>query len=81
MSNRITKLDVMQFKQELLGQVLLITPDEAAKTLDCSEHEVMNLVREGRLPSYNLNKRARDVRLMASELRDYINSIEMDRDY
>ncbi len=80
MRERITKQDVMTFKREILEQTVLVAPGEAAMILACSERTVHRLVREGEVHAYGRSKGSRGLRLLASELRDYVHSIKIDKD-
>ena len=48
--------------------------------LSCSEKTVHRLVREGEVHAYGRNKGSRGLRILASELRDYVDSIKIDKD-
>lgn len=78
---RITKQDVMQYKQEILEQTVLVAPAEAAQILACSERTVHNMVREGELHAYRRTASSRGIRLLASELREYVRSIKVEKDF
>jgi len=79
-SERITKQDVINFKQQILEQSVLVAPSEAAQILSCSERTVHRLVREGEVHGYGRNKGSRGLRLLASELREYVKSIKIEKD-
>lgn len=78
---RITKQDVMQYKQEILEQTVLVAAPEAAMMLSCSERTVHRLVRDGEIHAYNRNRCAKGLRLLASELREYVRSIKIEKDF
>lgn len=80
MNKQDTRQDVMNYRQEVLEQIMLVSPADAARVLDCSERAVMNLIREGELHAYCRNTRSRGVRLLARELREYVNSIKLEKD-
>lgn len=81
MNERITKQDVLNFKREILEKTVLVAPSEAATILACSERTVHRLVRDGEVHAYGRSKGSRGLRLLASELRDYVDSIKIDKDF
>ena len=80
MTERITRSDVVAYKREILEQTVLVAPREAAQMLSCSERTVYRLVREGEVHGYGRNVGGRGLRLLASELREYVRSIKVDPD-
>ena len=80
MNERITRSDVTTYKREILEQTVLVAPSEAALILSCSERTVHRLVREGEVHGYGRNIGGRGLRLLASELREYVRSIKVDPD-
>jgi excisionase family DNA binding protein len=80
MSERITRADVVQYKRELLDQTILVAPAEAAQILACSERTVHRLVRDGEVHAYGRSKGSRGLRLLASELREYVRSIKINKE-
>ena len=80
MKERITKTDIQNYKKEFLDGSVLISPDVAAEVLSVSERTVHTLVKDGELHGYARRRGARGLRILASELRDYINSIKIDHD-
>lgn len=80
MNERITRSDVTTYKREILEQTVLVAPSEAAMILSCSERTVHRLVREGEVHGYGRNIGGRGLRLLASELREYVRSIKIDRE-
>lgn len=80
MSERITKQDVLNYKREILEMTVLVAPAEAAMILACSERTVHRLVRDGEVHAYGRSIGSRGLRLLASELRDYVSSIKIDKD-
>lgn len=79
MSEETTK-QITHFKQELIEQTVLITQQDAAKILDCSVPHVTALIRNGCLHAYCRNKGSRGVRLLASELMEYVRSLKIDKE-
>jgi hypothetical protein len=77
---RITRLEVELYKREILEQSVLVSPQEARMILACSETKVYRLVQTGRLKGYSENRKSKGLRLLASELRDYVRSIKVDSD-
>ena len=75
---RITRQDLLDYKREILDQTVLVAAPEAASMLACSERTIHRLVREGDLHAYAL--RGRGLRLLASELRDYVRGLKVDRE-
>jgi excisionase family DNA binding protein len=80
MNERITRHDVLAYKQAFLDQTVLVAPAEAAQILACSERTVHRMVREGEVHAYGRAKGSRGLRLLASELRDYVSSIKIDKE-
>ena len=81
MNERITRSDITTYKREILEQTVLVAPSEAAMILSCSERTVHRLVREGEVHGYGRNIGGRGLRLLASELREYVRSIKIDREF
>ncbi len=77
---RITMRDVEQYKREVLDRTVLVTPAVAAEILSVSERTVYNLVRDGRINGYARTRGTRGLRIMARELKEYVESIRVDRD-
>lgn len=75
---RITRQDIATYKREILDQTVLVAAPEAATMLSCSERTVMRMVRDGEIHAYGL--RSRGLRFLASELRDYVRSLQIDRE-
>ena len=80
MNERITRSDITTYKREILEQTVLVAPREAAKMLSCSERTVHRLVREGAVHGYGRNVGSKGLRLLASELREYVRSIRIELD-
>lgn len=80
MNERITRHDVLAYKQEFLDHTVLVAPAEAAQILACSERTVHRMVREGVVHAYGRTQGSRGLRLLASELREYVRSIKIDKD-
>jgi len=76
MEDRSTKVNARSFRQEILAEIELVTPAEAAQILNCSERDVMNLICEGKLHGYCRKRKTRGIRLLASELKEYVQSIK-----
>jgi len=77
---RITRGDVENYKRSVLESSLLVAPPEAARILACSERKVYDLVRGGRLHGYSQIRGTRGLRILASELQDYVQSIRIAAD-
>ena len=80
MTERITRSDVIAYKREILEQTVLVAPREAAQMLSCSERTVYRLVREGEIHAYCRTRGSRGLRILASELREYVASIKIDKE-
>ncbi len=80
MTERITRSDVVAYKREILEQAVLVAPREAAQMLSCSERTVYRLVREGEIHAYCRTRGSRGLRILASELREYVASIKIDKE-
>lgn len=79
-THRISATDVDRYKQQLLDQTVLVAPAEAARILAVSERTLHTLVREGELHGYARQKGSRGLRLLASELKSYVESIKISPD-
>lgn len=79
--NEQTTKQITRFKQELLEQTVLITRYDASKVLDCSVSHITDLIRNGCLHAYCRNKGQRGVRLLASEVIEYVRSLKIDKEY
>ncbi len=79
MKERITMTDVQNYKMDILNESVLVSPNVAAEILSCSERTVHTLVRDGDLHGYARNKGTRGLRILARELRDYFDSIKIDK--
>lgn len=79
-TERITRRDIEAYKREVLEQSVLLTPLDAATMLSCSTRKVYQLVQDGQLSGYNQNHRSKGLRLLASELKEYVRSIRIDKD-
>lgn len=77
---RITAEDIEAYKREILEQSVLVTGADAARVLACSTSKVYGLARGGKLRAYNERPGVKGLRFLAAELRDYVRSIEIDRD-
>lgn len=77
LKERITYSEVEAYKREIMEKSVLVTPATAARILDRTERTVHNLIRDGKLHGYTENKRAKGLRLLASELRDYVESLKV----
>ena len=80
MTEQITMRDVAAYKREVLEKSVLVAPNVAAEILSCSVRTVHRLVQEGELHGYSRNARSRGLRVLASELHEYVGSIKIDRD-
>lgn len=77
---RITRLEVEMYKREILESSVLVSPREACKILSCSESKLYGLVKTGRLHGYAQNRGTKGLRILAAELREYVQSIKIDSD-
>lgn len=77
---KITRLEVESYKREVLEQSVLVSPQEASRILSCSDRKVYDLVKSGKLAGYGENRGAKGLRILAAELREYVQSIKIDRD-
>lgn len=75
--HHITRNDVETFKREILEHTVLVRIEVAAKIMDCSPDKVGRLIKDGRLRCYNESMN-RGLRVMASELKQYVRSIQID---
>lgn len=79
MQERISRQDITLYKREILDQTVLVAAPEAASILSCSERTIFRMVREGDIHAYG-HRGMKGVRFLASELRDYVRSIRIDKD-
>ena len=79
MTERITQSDVVAYKREIMDQTVLVAAPEAASILSCSERTIFRMVREGDIHAYG-QRGMKGIRFLASELREYVASIKIDRD-
>lgn len=79
-TERITRQDVRDYKREILEQTVLVAAAEAAMILSCSERTVFRLAREGEFHAYGRSKGSRGLRFLARELREYVDSIKIDKE-
>lgn len=77
---RITRLEIEGYKREILERSVLFSPQDVGKVLACSERKVYELVRSGRLTGYSENRRTKGLRILAAELRDYVESLKIAAD-
>lgn len=75
---KLSHSDVEAYKREVLEQSVLVAPAEVAKILSCGERKVYELVKSGELHGYQRNRGGRGLRVLASELRDYVQSIKIE---
>jgi hypothetical protein len=73
----ITRNDVDTFKREIMESTVLVRLEVAATIMDCSPRKVERLIKDGRLRCYNESMN-RGLRVMASELKQYVKSIQID---
>lgn len=76
---RITRQDITAYKLEIMDQTVLVAAPEAASILSCSERTIFRMVREGDIHAYG-QRGMKGIRFLASELREYVASIKIDRD-
>lgn len=74
---KITRQEISIYKERILDRSVLVTPDDAAKILSVTPRTVRNYVREGRLGGYNAAAGNKGLRILASELAEYVRSIRL----
>lgn len=79
-TERIARLEIDGYKREILERSVLLTPQDVCRVLSCSERKVYDLVRSGCLTGYSANKRTKGLRILAIELRDYVESLKISAD-
>lgn len=77
---RITRVEIDGYKREILEQSVLLSPQDVSRALSCSERKVYDLVRSGRLTGYSENRKVKGLRILAAELRDYVQSLRIAAD-
>jgi len=81
MVERITRNEIDSYKREIMEQSVLLTPKDAAAMLSCSPRTVLSLVHDGKIRGYSRNGHSRTLRVLASELKDYVRSIQVDQEH
>lgn len=76
----ITKYDVEQYKREFLDRTVLVSSRVASQILSRSERTVHRLVGDGKLTAYAETPTASGRRFLASELREYVESLKVELD-
>lgn len=77
----ITRNDIDRHKRELLDSSMLVKVKEAATILACSPRTVHTLIQNKELTAYNnTGARSQGTRLLAAELRNYVNSMKIKSD-
>lgn len=76
---RITRQDILDYKREILDQAVLVAAPEAASMLACSERTIQRLARGGHIHAYG-KPGVKGLRFLASELRDYVRGLKIDRE-
>ena len=78
---RITGSDIEAYKIRILDEIMLVSMDDAAVILSCSVRTVYNRIQCGDLTGYNNNSAGtKGVRLLASEIRGYVQSMKKTKD-
>jgi excisionase family DNA binding protein len=75
---RISRIVLDQYKQQILDQTVLVRLDEAAAIMAVSRSTVIRRVEEGRIVPYNDNRTRKGLRFLASELREYVRQMRTD---
>ena len=78
---QITDRDVAEYKRELLENTVLVATKTAAEILACSERTVHRMISDGDLHRYSRVPGSRGVRVLARELREYVDSIKVDHEW
>lgn len=77
---RITRLEVEVYKREVLEHSVLVSPQEVSRILSCSDRKVYELVKSGKLTGYGENRGTKGLRILAAELREYVQGLKIDAD-
>lgn len=78
---RITRGDIDAYKREVLEQSVLVPAREARVVLGgCSPRKLYQIMEDGHISGYNQSPRSKGLCFLASELRDYVRSIKIDKD-
>ena len=79
---KINQTDVNNYKKETLQGSVLVSVDVAANILAVHPSTVYRYIQEGRISSYNgSTSRSKGVRILANELKEYVRSIRVDREF
>jgi len=76
MNERITRQEISDYKREILEQTVLVSLRETATILNVHPATVVRRVDEGKLTPYRDNSTGKNLRFLASELRDYVRSMQ-----
>lgn len=75
---RISRAEIVAYKQQTLERTVLIRLEEAAEILAIHPRTLQRRVEEGRIVAYNDNRTSKGVRFLASELRRYVAEMRID---
>ena len=75
----ITRKEIEEYKQKVLEQTVLVRLEDAACMLAVSPKTMLRRVEEHKIPSYTDNSTCKNIRFLASELKQYVK--EMRRKY
>jgi excisionase family DNA binding protein len=78
MKERITRREIDIYKQQILDKTVLVGSNEAAAILSIHPRTLKRRVDEGRIKAYNDNGTNRNLRFLASDLRDYVRGMRVD---
>ncbi len=78
MRERITRREIEAYKREILDQTVLVGKDEAAAMLAISPRTLERRVEEKKIEAYNDNTTNKNMRFLASDLRDYVRRMKID---
>jgi len=78
MKERITRREIESYKREILDKTVLVGVNEAAAILAIHPRTLKRRVDEGKINPYNDNKTGRNLRFLASDLREYVRDMKID---
>lgn len=75
---RITLEEVAAYKRDIMEKSVLVDLSTVAEVLSVTPRTVRSYVRSGKIQAYSQSPGSRGLRVLASDLRDYVKSIRLD---
>ena len=74
----ITRVEIDSFKREILESCTLLRLKDAAKVLAVHPTTVLRRIEEGKIAAYGDNRSRQHLRILASDLRDYVREMRLE---